>query len=214
MKSKDNEFIKISESYLQSSVILMQHIQHIGDLPYWYLPILYLLRHSIELALKANIIDEYSKKIPIFIESDDDAKKFFIDVCKIKHQELHSISSLFKCLQKYNKDEYETGKYSFIYSEMSKFIDDMDPNGTSFKYNPDGENPEHIFTEILSLDNHIDLNTLPEDFIINQYMDEDNFYNKTYHVTNVPTFVFMKKATDFVRLLHQGNSKSFITLHI
>ena len=154
MKKLSVMFHEDAISYFNASEVLGGSENRDMDNQLFLTPILFLLRHSIELSIKAKI---YQFIENITSEKDLlDCKIILEDgqECKKKVIESHSVQNLFSCLRYYDKSErlvsiFDDSELAFSLSTI-KEIECIDSQSDYFRY-PIGKNNQQHKREFLSL---------------------------------------------------------------
>lgn len=137
MRKKSKSFYKDAKSYLMSAEILIDSKERENDNQLLLVPILFLLRHSLELIIKAKIIK--------YIENDlininvDDFKILDVDGKKQKEKLLntHSIKKLYDCLIYIENQNMITFFKKEIVKKQYKtinYINQLDEKSDYFRY--------------------------------------------------------------------------------
>jgi len=147
MKKLSVMFYEDATRYFNAAEVLSGSEQRDEDDQLFLTPILFLLRHSIELNIKAKIFQ--------FLEntfSEGDLLEFKIilengQVCKKKTIESHSIQNLFSCLRYLDKSErlvsiFDDDELSFSL-KIVKEIESIDSQSDYFRYPISKNNQQH-----------------------------------------------------------------------
>ena len=147
-------FHEDATSYFDASQVLSGSDKRDENDQLFLTPILFLLRHSIELSIKAKIFQFLEN-----VSTEQDLLEFKIILengqeCKKKVIESHSVHNLFSCLIYFDKNQrlvsiFEDSELAFSLNTI-KEIESIDSQSDYFRY-PIGKNSQQHKREFLSL---------------------------------------------------------------